>query len=109
MQQLDLTDPPIARRSDPEPSLMSAHRFTGSGRRAQDQAHLLAVIHANPCRTACELADIMVSRGTHWMKAAQIASKRVSDLAAKGLIRSIGRRVCTVSGHVARVWVDSEQ
>lgn len=56
-------------------------------------------------RTSMEYAQLLIDRGLPWLKAYQIASKRISDLEHGKLVRPAGERICEVSGHRARVWV----
>lgn len=105
MRQLALAEPPIARTTDPSTSHRAAAVITKSGRRSIDREILLSAICDRPSLTSMELAQVLIDAGHLWLRAYQIASKRINDLVKAGLIESDGERRCCVSRHDARTWI----
>jgi hypothetical protein len=65
----------------------------------------LGLIEEFPGRTAMEYAQLLIDRrGLHWLRAQQVASKRISDLATASLVLPVGERSCTLTGRLARIW-----
>lgn len=103
--QLDMLDSPIWRNSDPSTSKEAGRLHGFSGRRARDQEILLEMVELCPGRTAIEYADLLINeRAVRWFRAYQIGNKRMSDLAAAGLVRCTGERECKITGRKARTW-----
>lgn len=96
---------PIARTADPETSHAAADAKTRSGSRKRDADRLVDLIRRYPLRTAMEYAQLMIEGGELWLRAYQIASKRLSDLDRAGRIYHLGARKCRVSGKRAREWM----
>ena len=103
-QQLSILDTPNYRRSDPATSKQAGEAITRSGRRKRDQDVLLNLVRMFPGSTSMELAQRLIDGGAHWWKSYSLASKRVSDLHAKGLVVAVGERKCSVTGGKARIW-----
>ena len=105
MEQTDfLSNPPIARRTDPGTSKVSAIEHSRTGKRRRDQIMLLELVEDCPGHTAMELADILIGRGIPWLRAYQVCNKRISDLAQLEFVHARSVRKCRISGRQARTW-----
>jgi len=104
--QLDLLDPPISRRHDPDTS-KDAEDKQNLGPRAVRQREVLGLVGRNPRKTAGELARIYVHENPRISikVAAETPHKRISDLMHKGLVERAGKRECHDSGYDAYVYV----
>jgi hypothetical protein len=96
----------IYRNTDPDTSKDAGEEFTRTGRRQERLQQVLALVKANPGRTANELARMMVL--THpelgIVNAVYTPNKRLPDLENRGLVYKGGKRACNESGRKCYVW-----
>ena len=98
----DLFEQPIARPSDPGTSHKAAYEHTASGKRALECERWHQLIAENPGHTTAELWKFYDKKfgGEPWLTI-NGATKRISDLLNRNLIRVGTERACTVSKDVA--------
>lgn len=98
-KQMDLLSAsPIARRDDPTTSHLAAADITRSGKRAVQQATVLALVEEHPGRTSAELAA-RSNRIDRWA-----AARRLPELRAAGLVQNGPPKACAVTGKQALTW-----
>lgn len=97
---MDLFDPPIVRRSDPDTSHQAAAR-QNLGPRAVRQRQILDLVRRYPRLTSGEYARRFVAENPTMpiAVAADTPNKRLSDLLRKGLINRVKKRKCSDSGY----------
>lgn len=105
-EQMNLLDPPIARKRDPETSRTAAVEYDGK-RRGKDCALLLDYIRRYPGHTASEYSERLIADGVHWYKAARMPTRRVHDLLERGDVWAGRARTCRITGRKAQVYYPS--
>jgi len=90
--------PPISRSTDPPTSSEAAEHITTTGKRQANKRLALELLRANPNSTASEL-DAKAGSGEGKIR------KRLGDLREDGLAKTVGTRVCRVTGRNAQTWV----
>lgn len=96
-EQLSLLDPRrLARRSDPETSHDGAVSIVADLPRLQREA--LALVRANPNRTASELSQIAGHTDPRRI------NRRLGELEERGALIRGDARPCSVSGRLAHAW-----
>lgn len=99
--QPTLFDNPIAASADPRTSHHSAERVTRTGKRAAHAEHVLKLVRLHPDSTAVEL---FASQSAPALCDRHEVSRRLADLAHKGLIARGEPRRCSVNGTEMVTW-----
>ena len=88
---------PIARKSDPISSHLSAYEITASGIRGTQQTEIMFAAKKYPGRTSRELAG-------HTGLDRYIVARRLPELESVGLVYKGDARKCRVADRMAVVW-----
>jgi hypothetical protein len=89
---------PMARRTDPETSVLAAQTVDANGQSAE----VLLFLRLKP-RTAADLAERMRLADRPWAFPGLVAS-RLSRLEKQGLVERDGTAVSETSGHEGTLW-----
>jgi len=101
MEQMLLSDSPIARKTDPVSSHEAAAEVTASGARATQQAEVLRGVKEYPGRTSKELAHLIGCDR-------YLVARRLPELARKGLVQRGHMVTCKIGGRKAVTWFKGE-
>jgi hypothetical protein len=89
---------PIARKTDPKTSHLSAQAITESGRRQGQLQGVLALLRKYPRSTSLELYSKSAFADRY------ICARRLPELERAGLAMKCGERLCNVGNRMATIW-----
>lgn len=88
----------LARRTDPITSKIAAKQMVESGKADSQRDRLLAILKANPEKTARELSDIS---GMDYFQ----IQRRIGELEKLNLAARVRTRSCTITDRLMTEWI----
>ena len=101
----DMGNPPATHATDPESSRVAEQRHTECGRRDAHSKLVLKMVKNFPARTAVELWEFADEAQKKALVELQEVRRRLTDLAARGLVVQCGEKICSVRGSLQVMWV----
>ena len=93
----------LARWTDPDTSHIAARKITATTRESGVD-YMEKLVRDYPRLTKGELMQLVMQRGGHSYVKLQSLEKRLYDAASQGRILATGKRRCSETNHIARIW-----
>tara|TARA_R110000823_G_scaffold52567_5_gene129950 strand:+ start:1857 stop:2180 length:324 start_codon:yes stop_codon:yes gene_type:complete len=103
LNSIEIVDGSIVRASDPDTSHIAARKVTATTRQTGVE-YMATLVRNYPRLTKGELLQLVMLRGGHTFVQLSSLEKRLYDAASQGLVVATGKRQCSETKHIARVW-----